>query len=889
MTIESADPTTTDPSGASTTRMSAVVCLDLADSTALVERLGDARAADLIRQHDRMARDLMQRHHGREIDKTDGFLVLFERAIDAVAFALEHQLALARSGRDGERLLRARIGIHVGEVVLWENSDDDVARGAKPLEVEGLAKPLAARLTSLARPGQVLLSEHAYGLSRRAEGELPTDLGAVRWLDHGRYRFKGIAEAMPVYEAGLVGSSPLRAPISGPKAERERPLWRHPTTLAIEIAALILIASGVFYLLLRDSPALAFAERDWVVVGDLINHTTEPLFDDALETALRVGLEQSRFINLIPELQVNASLARMNAGTADIDRRIGTELAVREGARAVFLPTIAEVGGRVRFTVEVIDPRSGATVFGESADSDGLDGVLPAMDDVVARLRTRLGESMASISASSAPLARVTTGNLEALKAYSLAIDAMATGDPRKALMLFNRAIELDPDFSAAHAKLAGLHLLGDDRQKSRAALEAAYRNRERLSERERLHMDGMMANLHSPDAMIERWGQLAALYPDYLVGQQNLGSAYWMQEYRYAAALEQFNHLIDSGHPLRTLSMQNAAVMYTALGEFDQASELYARALSHGGINLFDGPVDLHLAQRQHEQALATLSVDLSRDIASTVFWKALRKIAVQADLGQARAVEQTLAELAQNPAVSANPANALRMELARLAVLADTRPDAVGAELETYLDRLHGELDPNPLTPIDGLPSLMLIAANLAAQTGHLQLADRHYRILAPRVLATPTFERLALLDALRWRLKPSQPDLDEASLPGNTFYLDRSLYLREIARAEYDLAQDQPDALDRLASLCRDRRTAVSEWGSGFSLLVPNILASNRACQRASQVAEHTGRTDLAKALGELLDRAWQHADPDWPGRRTAGATPADRSLDQEDPEA
>ncbi len=67
-----------------------VIC-DLADSTALVEKLGDQRGAEVMRQHDRLARDLVERHHGREIDKTDGFLILFERPVHAVAFALDYQ------------------------------------------------------------------------------------------------------------------------------------------------------------------------------------------------------------------------------------------------------------------------------------------------------------------------------------------------------------------------------------------------------------------------------------------------------------------------------------------------------------------------------------------------------------------------------------------------------------------------------------------------------------------------------------------------------------------------------------------------------------------------------------------------------------------------------
>src|SRR5690348_18356069 len=77
-----------------TPRLRTLVVCDIADSTALVERMGDQNAANIIRKHDRLARALIERHQGREIDKTDGFLLLFERPIQAVAFALDYQRGL---------------------------------------------------------------------------------------------------------------------------------------------------------------------------------------------------------------------------------------------------------------------------------------------------------------------------------------------------------------------------------------------------------------------------------------------------------------------------------------------------------------------------------------------------------------------------------------------------------------------------------------------------------------------------------------------------------------------------------------------------------------------------------------------------------------------------
>ena len=136
---------------------------DLVDSTHLVERLGDGPAAELFRVHDRLVLELQQRWRGRLIDRSDGLLLIFERPIDGLGFALDYVRGLRDLGRELQLKLplQARAGLHVGEVLSWENSADAVRLGAKQLEIEGLAKPLAGRLMALARAGQILLSATA--------------------------------------------------------------------------------------------------------------------------------------------------------------------------------------------------------------------------------------------------------------------------------------------------------------------------------------------------------------------------------------------------------------------------------------------------------------------------------------------------------------------------------------------------------------------------------------------------------------------------------------------------------------------------------------------------------------------------------------------------------
>src|SRR5690606_13133790 len=366
-----------DGQAGSTPRVRTLLLTDLCDSTLLVERLGDAAAAELFREHDRLVLGLQQRWRGRLIDRSDGLLLLFERAIDGLGFALDYARGLRAIGerRQLARLgveLRARSGLHVGEVLTWRNSDDAVSHGAKPLEVEGLAKPMAGRLMTLARPGQILLSATAEPLAHRAARELGERGEQLLWKSWGRWRFKGVPQGQEVHEVGEPGIAPLRPPRQDRgKAWRDIPLWRRPPALAAELLPVAGLGAGGWFLA-RPQPAIAFAERDWVVVADLRNLTGDAQLDDSLEQAFRISLEQSRYVNILSDLKARDTLVQMRREPdTELDRTVASEIALRDGARAVILPTVAELGGRVRVRAGVVDPHNQATVHAESADGPG--------------------------------------------------------------------------------------------------------------------------------------------------------------------------------------------------------------------------------------------------------------------------------------------------------------------------------------------------------------------------------------------------------------------------------------------------------------------------------------------------------------------------------------
>ncbi len=97
------------------------------------------------------------------------------------------------------------------------------------------------------------------------------------------------------------------------KARRDLPLWRQPLVLAAEGLVLTVAVLGG-WLLLRSEPAIAFAERDWVVLGDVDNLTGDPIFDDSMRHAIRIALEQSRYVNVLSEGKIRESLEMARLG-----------------------------------------------------------------------------------------------------------------------------------------------------------------------------------------------------------------------------------------------------------------------------------------------------------------------------------------------------------------------------------------------------------------------------------------------------------------------------------------------------------------------------------------------------------------------------------------------
>jgi len=195
-----------------TERTLAIVLLDLIGSTAFVQRVGQMRAAQWLQYHDRLARSLLYKFNGREIDRSDGFMLSFERVVDAVNFALHYQAQIPAKTR-----LDTRIGIHWGSIIEVTQDEAYVLANAKSVELEGVSKNIAARTMSVCQAGQVLLTKEAFRAVRgRTNYYTPKE---TRYACVGLYRFKGVANPQVLYAVGQTIES-LQPPPSSEKAKR---------------------------------------------------------------------------------------------------------------------------------------------------------------------------------------------------------------------------------------------------------------------------------------------------------------------------------------------------------------------------------------------------------------------------------------------------------------------------------------------------------------------------------------------------------------------------------------------------------------------------------------------------------------------------------------------
>jgi len=842
-------------------RLRTVLVCDLVDSTRLLHRLGDVRGSDLLRRHDRLCRELIGRHHGREIDKSDGFLVLFDRPASAVAFALAYHAAVDALALEADAPLQARVGIHFGELLIWHTDPDTVAAGAAPMSVEGLAKPVAARLAALARPGQTLLSDVARALAERAADAEDGEPGPVRsraWSALGHYRLKGIAEPLAVHEVAADRRGLRGAPRASDKGRRtgllSRPVLALAPLLAIAAVALLL---GVFG---RGTDAVAFSERDWVLIADAENATGDPGFDRVLEAALRLSLEQSRYVNVLPEPQVQESLRRITRDPdARLDPELAVEVALREGVRALLVPSIIARNGQYQIGVDLVEPNSGAVVRSRRQQIANQAEMLAAVDRLAADLRSELGEDLRDIERSALPVQQVATPSVDALRAYTLGMQANAEHRNEAAMIHFQQALELDPDFAMAMFSMARLNVNIGQRAQALEWLERAASRRDRLSEREWLSLQAVRALASASPDLEARYRALLALYPDHYPAAHNLALIAWYEN-RFDETLEYARRAAVPRSITRAASTYLQGIALTAQGDFQAARSAFEQAFSLGenrsSVQVLTGSF---AAERDFDAAWSNLQLMPDEQPLARLRRRSL-ELTLLADQGR-WAETSVVAEAMVEASAASDSLFTWAGITSQLAVArepgarSDLRPRAADV-----IDRGQSALAADHVNR-DAIALAVIYAGLVGAREDDPDLARRALALVAPVLDAQPRqwLRRMGTVLEARIAFDESGPEntvrLLEPLLDGAEPYLSRVMLYEAL-----DAAGRAEEAIVHAEWVAGNRGLAYAEDGIGYQLRVENVIQSVRAQLRLADLHDKAGNPEDARMWLERFQAAW-----------------------------
>src|SRR5688572_18237478 len=351
---------------------------------------------------------------------------------------------------------------------------------------------------------------------------------------------------------------------------------QHKIAAALIALLLVTVLGAVYYFYYHRTQPLT--ERDTVLLTDFVNTTGEPVFDGTLKQALAVQLGQTPFLNLFPEERVRETLRFMGRSPDDrITRDVGREICERQGIKAMLAGSIARLGTNYVITLEAIDPRSNDSFASEQVEAASKEQVLASLGKAASNLRKKLGESLSSIQKYDAKIEQATTSSLEALKAYAMGDEERTKGRSRESLVFYKRAIELDPNFAMAYARI-GVHYFNQEQvETSKEYIQKAYDLRDRVSERERLYISEKYFNYVTGefDKAVETLQTWSKLYPDDFVPHNNLSINYKLMG-RHVEALKESLEASRLS-PTNTSARANVVSSFIALGRFDEAEQALA------------------------------------------------------------------------------------------------------------------------------------------------------------------------------------------------------------------------------------------------------------------------------------------------------------------------
>src|SRR5271155_554158 len=439
----------------------------------------------------------------------------------------------------------------------------------------------------MAFPGNTAAIVHEAILNRapvpvaRVKPELPPKLEEViaKALEKNRkLRYQSVSEIRTDLQRMKRDTESARLPattIVGTRASFGKH-WKVVVSAAIAVVAL---AAGSYFYLHR-TPKLT--DKDTIVLADFTNTTSDSIFDGTLRQGLSVQLEQSPFLSLVPDQQIQQILQMMGQkADVKVSPEIARELCQRTGSAAVLEGSIAKIGSQFLLTLKAVNCASGESLASAEAQASDENHVLDALGKTASEIRNKLGESLSAVKKFDTPLDQATTPSLEALKAFSSAEQVAGTTGSAAAIPFFNHAIELDPNFALAHAYLGRMY--GDIGEPGLAAgyTQKAYELRNQTSEPEKYFITAsfqivVTGDMEKAEQSCQLW---ARAYPRSPPPHMFLTGLIYPVLGQYEKAIEEGREAVHL-NPQIPISYAILMASEIALNRLDEAKSTYKQAL---------------------------------------------------------------------------------------------------------------------------------------------------------------------------------------------------------------------------------------------------------------------------------------------------------------------
>lgn len=494
-------------------------------------------------------------------------------------------------------------------------------KAGKILAIEPKALNLLVFLAQ--NPGRLIerreLIQAVWGDAFVTDHVLNRAIGQLRKLLADDSRMPRYIETVPTRGYRFIADVEVEEAAEAREAERARPTdgvsaspnpildarWGAVVGTTVLVVALVVgLAVGGWLFFTRNHRTLT--DKDTIVLADFENMTGDAVFDGTLRQGLSIQLEQSPFLSIISDQDIQQTLQMMGQKPdAKLTPAISRELCQRTGSAADLEGSIAQIGTQYLLTLRAVNCASGATLASTEAQAGDKNHVLDALGKTASEIRNKLGESLSTVQKFDTPLEQATTPSLEALEAFSRGRRLLFTAGFAATVPSFKHAVELDPNFALAYAWLGRVY--GDIGEPGLAAgyIRRAYELRARTSESERYLISAnfdleVTGNMENAQQTCELWIQA---YPRAEEPHLLLSASILPVFAQYEKAVEEASEAIRV-NPHFPVSYIPLMWNYIALNRLDEAKAAYGQALKRRLDNAYYPLPLCEIAFLQNDQA---------------------------------------------------------------------------------------------------------------------------------------------------------------------------------------------------------------------------------------------------------------------------------------------